>query len=506
MDRDGSLKSLWQATVADYTPVNKWDKTQKCDVLVVGGGITGLTSALLLQTNGQQCILAEAENIGYGTTGGTTAHLNTMLDTPYAKVKKDFSADDANLLANGTKEAINLIENLVNKYAIDCDFIYRSAYLYAEKDDEIKQLDEIHDGAEEVGVHSNEDNELEIPVPSIKAYRFDNQARLHPLKYIHALAKAFEEAGGVILQQCVVKDADTSAGVVADTSVGTIKATRLVYATHIPPGINIFSFRCAPYRSYVTAFTLKSGNYPMHFYYDMQDPYHYIRMHEADGQKYVIVGGFDHKTGHNDNTEHIFTELENYVRKHFDINEIAYKWSSQYYEPVDGLPYIGLMPGHDNVYVATGFGGNGMVLGTLAGKIISDLIVGGNSAYEQLLSPGRIKVLAGMSNFIKENADVVSMFIGKRLDYEHINELSALARGEAKVIEWERQPIAVYKDDKGKIHALDPVCPHAGCVVGWNSAEKSWDCPCHGGRYSCDGKLLNGPATKGMTVINWSHL
>lgn len=506
MNRDGSLKSLWQEKTVDYVPVNKWNSEQVYDVLIVGGGITGLTTALLLQTNGKKCIVAEAKNLGFGTTGGTTAHLNTMLDTPYAQIKKDFSSDDANLIANGTKEAINLIENLVNKYIIDCDFSYRSAILYAEKEEQIKALDEIHTGGEEASVHSDQVHELEIPAPFVKAYRFDGQAKLHPLKYITGLARAFEEAGGVIIQNCMVKDVTSKEGIKADTTLGTIKADKLVYATHIPPGVNLFSFRCAPYRSYVMAFTLKSGNYPTMFHYDMDDPYHYHRTHEIDGQKYVVSGGFDHKTGHNDNTEHLFTELENYLLRNFDIDTIAYKWSSQYYEPVDGLPYIGLMPGHDNIYVGTGYGGNGMILGTLAGKIITDLIVSKNSAYEKLLSPSRLKLLAGISNFIKENVDVVSMFIGKRLDYEHIKQLADLAYGEAKVIEWEGKPIALYKDDRGKIVALDPVCTHAGCIVGWNTAEKSWDCPCHGGRFDCEGKLLNGPPTKGLTVIDWAHL
>lgn len=506
MNRDGAQHSLWQSTVADYQTTNIRNEQQEYDVLIVGGGITGLTTALLLQTSGKKCILAEAENIGFGTTGGTTAHLNTTLDTPYSQVKKDFSADDAKLLANGTKEAIHLIENLVNKYVIDCDFSYRPAYLYAEKEEEIKILDDIHTGSEEVGVSSEEIHDLQIPVGFVKAYKFDNQGKLHPLKYIHGLAKAYEAAGGVILQHCLVQKTDTGDIITAETTAGTIKAKQLVYATHIPPGVNLFSFRCAAYRSYAMAFTLKSGDYPTAFHYDMQDPYHYIRTHEADGQKYVIAGGYDHKTGHNDNTDYSFTELEAYARTYFDIDTIAYKWSSQYYNPVDGLPYIGLMPTHKNVYIGTGYSGNGMVLGTLAGKIICDLIVSQNSAYSTLLSPSRIKVAAGIATFIKENAEVVSDFIGKRLDYEHISQLADLAHNEAKVIKWGEKPIGVYKDDKGKIHAVDPVCPHAGCVVGWNSAEKSWDCPCHGGRYACDGKLLTGPAMKGLTNIDWSHL
>lgn len=196
MNRDGSLQSIWQDTTAPYVTANEWKSDTQYDVLIVGCGITGLTAALLLQSNGKKCVLAEGETLGFGTTGGTTAHLNTMLDTPYAKVKKDFCADDANLLANGTKEAINLIENLVNKYAIDCDFSYRSAIVYAETEEQVKALDEIHAGDDEAGVHSEQVYELEIPASFVKAYKFDGQAKLHPLKYLKGLAKAFEEAAG----------------------------------------------------------------------------------------------------------------------------------------------------------------------------------------------------------------------------------------------------------------------------------------------------------------------
>lgn len=506
MNRDGQLTSLWQDT-AGYTPTSVWDSNTQYDVLIIGGGITGLTTALLLQEGGKKCVLAEAKNIGFGTTGGTTAHLNTLLDTPYSTIRKNFSADDAKLVAGGAKEAIHLVEQLTRKYDIDSDFLYKSAQVYAENEKEAKTLDDIYDSAKEAGVICEPLNDVQIPARYIKAYKFDGQGQIHPLKYITGLARAYEQLGGIILEDCFVSNVtNENDTITATTTRGDIKANTSVYATHLPPGINIFSFRCAPYRSYAIAFTLKSGDYPTTLIYDSQDPYHYFRTHEVNGQKYVIAGGYDHKTGHHNNTEYIFTQLEAYVHEYFDIDKVVYKWSSQYYESVDGLPYIGLMPGSSNMYVATGYGGNGITLGSLAGKILCDLIVSGNSAYQEVFKPGRIKMLAGMSNFIRENADVISMFIGKRLDYEHINELAALANEEAKVIEYNGEHIALYKDEKGRIHPLDPVCPHAKCIVVWNSAEKSWDCPCHGGRYAPDGTLLTGPARKGLTPIDWSHL
>lgn len=506
MKRDGALTSIWQEGIEDYKPVNNWNKDEVYDVLIVGGGITGLTTALILQSEGKKCILAEAQTLGFGATGGTTAHLNTILDSPYNEIEKNFGADAAKQVAAATREAIDLVEGLINKYSINCDFEYKPAYLFAQDDKEKKMLDDIEEASIRAGVTVSCSDSLPVPIPFIKACRFDLQGQLHATKYIMGLAKAFEQEGGVILQQCMAGDVKEGEYHSVDTTLGAIKATYAVYATHIPPGINLLHFRNAPYRSYAAAFTLKTSTYPSALIYDMKEPYHYFRAHTVNGQQYIIGGGFDHKTGHNANTEEVFRELEAYLRSNFDVDEIAYKWSSQYYVPADGLPYIGKLPGYDKIFTATGFNGNGITLGSLAGKIICEFITNKESKYGQLFSPSRIKPIAGFTEFVKENADVVSRFIGDRLSYEKIKSLVELAPGAATVAEWEGRKVALYKEENGKLHALDPVCPHARCIVAWNNAEKSWDCPCHGGRYAANGALLTGPATKGLTQIKWEDI
>ena len=332
------------------------------------------------------------------------------------------------------------------------------------------------------------------------------QAQMHALKYIHGLAGAYEQEGGILLQNCTVSNHTHEHYYQVETTLGMVKAYKIVYATHIPPGLTIFNFRCAPYRSYAAAVTLKDGNYPDALVYDVKSPYHYFRTQLVNGTNYLIAGGFDHKTGHNDNTEQLFRELEAYIRTHFNVDSIAYKWSSQYFEPTDGLPYIGLMPGDDDIYVATGYSGNGIIFGTLAGKILCEEITNHKSRYEQLFSPDRIKPVAGFANFIRENTDVVSKFIGMRFSYEKVSELAALAPGESMLAEWEGNKVALHKDENGKLHALHPVCPHAGCLVAWNNAEKSWDCPCHGSRFAANGALLTGPATHGLVQIKWEDI
>lgn len=508
MKRDGQLHSLWQDTAPTYQPANSWSRETIYDTLIVGAGITGLTTALLLQEQGAKCIIAEAHNVAFGTTGGTTAHLNTMLDTPYNIVERNFSEPQAALLHRGCLDAIELVAKLSGKYAIDAQFSRQPAYLIAQDDKEADELDSIVKASTRAGDEISEVSAIPVPLPFVKAIRVEGQGQMHPTRYLMGLARAYEAQGGVLLEHCPITDVSEREGVfVAEGSMGQIKARKVVYATHIPPGINLLHFRCAPYRSYALACRLSSGDYPDGLLYDIKDPYHYFRTQEIEGQKYAIIGGFDHKTGHETNTEKPFQDLEAYVRGIYDVASIDYRWSAQYFNASDGLPYIGQLPGaEDGVYVGTGYGGNGITLGSLAGIILSDLVLGRESSYEELFRPGRVKPIAGFVDFVKENADVVSQFIGKRFAYEKISTLSELAAGEATLADWEGKKVALYKDENGKVHAVDPVCKHAKCIVAWNSAEKSWDCPCHGARYTPQGEMITGPARTGLTPLLWEGI
>jgi Rieske Fe-S protein len=287
-----------------------------------------------------------------------------------------------------------------------------------------------------------------------------------------------------------------------ETSQGNFLTKNVIYATHIPPGVNLLHFRCAPYRSYAMAVKLKDDNYPKALVYDMYDPYHYYRTQKVDDEYYLIAGGEDHKTGHEDNTDACFRRLESHIKSYFKVKEIAYKWSSQYYEPTDGLPYIGKLPGtNENIYVATGFSGNGMIYGTLSGIVFSNILVNGQSAYQDLFDPNRLKPVAGFSNFVKEGADVIGKLISAKFSSEKINQLIDIAAGEAKVVKYDGHTLALYKDEHHVLHALNSTCTHIGCTVGWNVTERSWDCPCHGARYSIEGEMLNGPAQKNLQQI-----
>jgi glycine/D-amino acid oxidase-like deaminating enzyme/nitrite reductase/ring-hydroxylating ferredoxin subunit len=508
MKRDGACTSLWQDKMPDFVPktVSTSDKT--FNVVIVGGGITGITTALQLQKNGKRCLVAEAHNLCFGTTGGTTAHLNSFFDTSYDQIISKFGEDDAQLVARAAAGALELYRSNVEEYKIDCGYEQKDGYLYAQDEKQTEELDKIFKASKKLGVDVAYTDRIPVPMEFQKAIVYREQANVHASRYVYALAKAFEEAGGIILQNCRVRDfKETDRALEVETSQGTIQAGCLIWATHIPQGINLLHFRCAPYRSYAMALALKDGAYPDGLAYDMYDPYHYYRTQEVDGKKYLIAGGEDHKTAHEENTEACFARLEAHIRSHFEVENIAFKWSSQYFEPADGLAYIGHLPGNpDQVLVATGFGGNGMTYSHIAAITLSDLILTGKSDFASVFSPDRLKPVAGFANFVKENADVVAEFVGRRLSKEKLVELADLAPGEARVVKYEGASLALYKEEDGTLHAVNPVCTHAKCTVGWNNAEKSWDCPCHGARYDMDGEVLTGPAGKGLETVALEQL
>ncbi|MEO6722594.1 MAG: FAD-dependent oxidoreductase [Ferruginibacter sp.] len=502
MKRDGASTSLWQRSVGAYDITGIID-TKEYDVVVIGAGITGVTTALLLQQAGKSVILVEAQNPGFGTTGGTTAHLNTFYDTPYFKIIKDFGEENAKLIAQGARSAIGLIKNNIETHHIECGFEEKDGYLFSLNEKQNKELADIVEAANQVGIEMDFTNTNPFPIPHLKIAKIPGQAQFDPMRYLYGMLQAFEAEGGALIQNCRVMDIEEGDVLQVHTSLGDIKARNAIYATHIPPGVNLLHFRCAPYRSYVIGVKLKDDEYPNALGYDMNDPYHYYRTQEVDGEKYLIAGGEDHKTGHEENTDACFRRLESHLRSCFRVKEVAFRWSSQYFEPTDGLPYIGHLPGNGtNIYVATGYGGNGMIYGTLAGLVLSNMLVNGESIFEKLLDPNRLKPMAGFSNFVKEGADVVKLLVKSIFSGEQLKEISGMAAGEAKVVKYEGHTMGLYKDESGVLHAVNSACTHIKCTVGWNAAEGSWDCPCHGSRFSYDGEVLTAPAQKDLQKVD----
>jgi glycine/D-amino acid oxidase-like deaminating enzyme/nitrite reductase/ring-hydroxylating ferredoxin subunit len=503
IQRDGSMESPWQhglPIIINTKPGKITDTIYDC--LVIGGGITGLTTALLLQSTGKNVILAEANTIGFGTTGGTSAHINNFADTTYKEAESAFGKKGASLFAKAIAEGSELIKSNIAAYQIDCDHETKTAIVYAEDDEQVNQLTSLFAGLAMVGIPAGFTDNVPVSIPFKKAIAIENQAQFHPLKYLQGLQKAYLASGGNLVEHTRINKVGTENGIhTAEASQMTIRAKNIIYATHMPPNINAMNLECAPYRSYVLGVKLGSDKYPDELVYDLEEPYHYFRTHSIDGEKLLIAGGNDHKTGHED-PERQLADLEKYVRKYFNVSSIKYKWSSQYYVPVDGLPYIGQLPfTAEGIFCATGFNGNGMMLGSVAAKMLSDLVIHNESIYKDLFDPCRIKPVDSFREFVTGNADVAYHLVADRFGIHETDSLKRIAPGTGKLVEIDGKKIAAYRDEKGLIHTLNPTCTHMGCLVNWNPEEKSWDCPCHGARFDVDGKVLTGPATIDLSQI-----
>lgn len=502
MRRDGLNKSFWETSA--NTNLQSTAKSTDYDTIIVGAGITGVTLAKELQNRGRSCLIIEKENPGFGTTGGTTAHINNFFDASYDEIISDFGQDAALLLANSAKETIQYIKKNIISYHISCDYSECSSFLFSAEEDQNKKLDDILESHKKVGIETVQSYDIPFSLDFIKAIEIKGQAQFHPLRYINKLLKEYTNSGGDILTSCQVTNHENKKGIVKiTTSDGTAyTAKNLVWATHIPPGNNRFSVLLAPYRSYAVTLKLSNPLNAMAQGADLYDPYHYMRYHKSNDDYYLIVGGFDHKTGDESNTKKPFENLMAYVDANFKYKEVVAKWSSQFYQPADGLPFIGRMPGEDNIYIATGFTGNGMTFGSMTSLIIPDLLENKESELSKLLSPNRIKPVASAANVLDEVISATVHFVKDRFTAEKIAELDEIENGTGRIVKYEGKTFAAYRDQKSEIHLLSPICPHTGCTVVYNPSEVSWDCPCHGSRFDIDGKLLNGPALTDLNILN----
>lgn len=488
-------KALWDegVVIPDYPPL---EGEVRVDVAIVGAGITGLTAARLLGRDGKRVAVIDQGRVGGGTTGGTTAHVTQVLDIRFRELLSKWSREDARVVVDSSRAALELIASLVEEDGIACDFVRIPAFLYTELQDEVSQLQEEVVAAHEAGMPAEFVRELPLPFPIAAAVRFDDQARFHPLKYLASLAQTVHNNGGRIYESTRVIDLEPGEPCRLKAERGTVTADSVIFATHTPAGFSLLHAELEPLRSYVLGVRLRGSEPPDGLFFDLAEPYHYTRQ-QGD---VLIVGGADHKTGEGDPAGSYRT-LEEYVRRRWDVESIDYRWSAQLYDPPDGLPMIGESLSSSRVFVATGYSGVGMVFGTLGGLILSDLAAGRENPWSQVYRPSRVKPLAGGPKIAKLNLEVAATFVKDRVTTPKIHDLAEIAPGEGRVVEIGGEKVAVYREESGAVHAVSPVCTHAFCIVHWNGAEKTWDCPCHGGRYTPDGRVLEGPPVKGLAPV-----
>jgi glycine/D-amino acid oxidase-like deaminating enzyme/nitrite reductase/ring-hydroxylating ferredoxin subunit len=501
-------RSLWQetASVSSRAPLDAHVTT---DVCVVGAGIAGLSVAYQLARAGKRVVVLDKDQIGSGETGRTTAHLSNAIDDRYVTLEKAVGAARTRLAAESHTAAIDAIERIVRSEGIDCDFTRLDGYLVCAAGDTPALLEAELEAARRAGL-SAVTLEPSTPVrgwASGPALRFPAQGRFHPLRYLAGLARGIERAGGTIHCGSRVEkiEGGTPAMVTTDTEL-TVAADDVVVCTNGSiSDMMVTHIKQAPYRTFVVAFAVPKAGVPDALYWDTADPYHYVRLQPLDATTdALIVGGEDHKTAHEDDAGDRFRCLEEWTRARFPIaGPRLYQWSGQVLEPHDYLAFIGKNPdGAEHVWLATGDSGMGMTHGTIAGLLLGDLLVGKTHRWAALYDPKRVTLHhTELATMAKENADVAAQFV----DYVtrgQVDDVASIPTGQGRVIRRGVHKIAAYKDDDGTVHECSAVCTHLKCIVDWNTAEKSWDCPCHGSRFDPKGRVLSGPATADLEEIS----
>ena len=494
--------SSWMATatVPLRAPLTE---SISADVCVVGAGIAGITTAYLLAGEGKSVVVLDDGAIGGGMTGRTTAHLVNALDDRYYELERLHGEEGSRLAAESHTAAIDLVEKIVAKERIDCDFSRLDGYLFVPPGESVDILEDELQAAATAGLRLERIDRSPIDYDTGPALRFPNQAQFHPLKYLAGLALAIERLGGRIYcssHAAEIKGGDNAK--VTCTNGAAVTAGAIVVATNSPVN-DLFAIHTkqAAYQTYVIAGRVPRGSVTRALYWDTPNPYHYVRLQDLDeGFDLLIVGGEDHKTGQRDDADTRFANLENWSRERFPLQEVIYRWSGEVLEPIDGLAFIGRNPlDKDNVYIATGDSGNGMTHGTIAGILITDLIAGRENAWEKLYEPSR-KTLLAFPKFAEENINVAAQFadLVTSGDVASVDEIKPSA---GAVIRRGALKVAAYRDESGRVHERSAICRHLGCVVDWNTLEKTWDCPCHGSRYDALGKVIQGPANSDLPEV-----
>lgn len=460
------------------------------DVVVIGGGITGLTAAYLLNKRGKNVVVLEGDVISNSATAKSSAQLTVQTDYSFHKTNTSYNSQTLKLIVQSRVKAIELIEAISGLF--QSDFKRVSSYYYSENDE--KEIEEEYKYAVMAGLDVSLKDDIPVPFNVKKALEFKQDAIFNPVKYLYGLSGYLTNNGfcRIYENSRVIEITENK---IVKTDKGSVKAKDIIFATHYPIFFNAHQTLAYPYRSYIIAARV-NNNLGDESFWDTSDPYFYFRTYSSEGKKWLILGGADHKTGHTD--KNAYLKLDEFLEKHFSPVSIDFRWSNQYYEPADGLPYIGKSLS-GNEYIATGYSGVGLVYGTVAAMVITDEITGIKNKASEVYKTTRINILSSAGKFIKENATVAATYV-KDLFLSEDLKTEDLLSGEGKIIKKDGKHYAIAKNDKNEVIALSAVCPHLKCLVQWNAQEKTWDCPCHGSRFTIEGKVITGPSVSDLSV------
>jgi glycine/D-amino acid oxidase-like deaminating enzyme/nitrite reductase/ring-hydroxylating ferredoxin subunit len=500
------LGSTWFDTIS-LPRFPKASSDVSVDVVVVGGGITGLTAAYLLKKAGKTVAVIERERCGYADTGSTTAHLTSVTDLRLRQIKRRFGAQAARAVWDAGGAAIDQIAAIVRQEGIECDFAWVPGYLHVPRGNpdpgKARQLRQEAVCAQELGISAAFTDS--VPFFGTPGVQFANQALFHPLKYLSRLARAIPGKGSHVFEHSNA-DEILERPLSVKTGGFRIRGRYLILATHNPlmgkTGMASALFlqtKLSLYTSYAVGARIPQGLVPAASFWDTADPYGYLRVDRRRGHDYAIYGGEDHKTGQVSDTRARYSRLERTLKSLAPAAAIDHRWSGQVITTNDGLPLIGETA--ERQFAATGYAGNGMTFGTLGAMMAADAATGRKNPWRELFDIHRTKVVGGTWNYLKENKDYPYYLLRNWLATTEGKSLRSLGKGQGKILSLKGRKVAAYRSDDGKVSLCSAVCTHLQCIVGWNNAERTWDCPCHGARFKPSGEVISGPAEEPLEKI-----
>ncbi|MDQ3940595.1 MAG: FAD-dependent oxidoreductase [Actinomycetota bacterium] len=491
--------SYWHAT----SPVDEYPALQEnleVDVAIIGGGIVGLTLATLLKRAGRSVAVLEGRKLLSGTTGGTTAKVTSGHGLLYRTLVQKHGLDAARAYAAAQEEALERMASWIRDESIDCDFERRPNYAYCISSDDVSQIQEEVEAERDAGLEVSYTTDTDLPFAVAAALRLENQAQFHPSKYLAHFARQIPGDGSHIFDTSRVLDVIEGTPCELEVNGNTVRAEHVVVATNYPLlDRGLFFARVHPKRSYAIAGPIDAAADPMGMYISTE-PTRSIRTTPLeDGKRLLIISGAGHSVGQDYDTEEKYRLLEDFARERFGLTDVRYRWSAQDGTTIDQIPYVGtLRRSGERIFTATGFAKWGMTNATVAAGIICDAIVGRENRWAALFDPHRLTVKQSATTAAEENVKVALHWFRDRVLHPQRGTFDDLAPGEAAVRQTGLKNLAGYRDEDGELHVVSAVCTHLACIVAWNSAEKSWDCPCHGSRFDPDGRVLHGPAMKDL--------
>lgn len=494
----GRPASIWNATEPG-TPYPRQETDQSVDVAIVGGGIVGLTAALLLKRAGRTVAVLESRRVAAQVTGGSTAKITSQHGLVYADLIENHGLAKAQAYADANQEAIEQIAVIAASLGVDCDFERKASYVFSRDGSSIKEIEAEHEAAVRLGLPASLVTAAPISVPVARALRFDNQAQFHPRKYLLAVAAAVDGGGSFVFENTRVLDVQDAEPCRVICNGVSVTARDVIVATNLPIlDRGGFFTRAYPRAHIGIAAQIEPGNAPEGMFYCIDNAPHSLRTWSDGAETYLIVLSASFTPGETDNVTALFHRLVDETKRDFKVHSIAWRWMTEDYDSMDGVPFVGkLTPLSKHVFTATGFSAWGITNGTASAHLLADMILGRESATASLYDSTRVKT-TGATKFLRKNLAVGKQWLGGIVSRGKHAGADDLQPGEGAVIETSGKKRAVYKDEDGKLHSWSPYCTHLGCLLTWNNLERTWDCSCHGSRFERDGRVLHGPATKDM--------